>query len=114
MGSILWPIYRMGEAVTRLELEVDSEVVAGFLKTGINEAHSLSFLVRLCHGFILRNWNVQITHVYREANRLADGLANYAFSLDLGFHYFELAPSCVEVILSEDARGTAFPQQVCV
>ncbi|CAA7029707.1 unnamed protein product [Microthlaspi erraticum] len=65
----------------RVELEVDSEIVAGFLKTRIEEVHPLSFLVRLCHGFLSMHWIVRIFHVYREANRLADGLANYAFSL---------------------------------
>ena len=39
----------------RLELEVDSELVVGFLKDGIIDSHPLSFLVRLCHGFISRD-----------------------------------------------------------
>lgn len=64
----------------RIELEVDSEIVVGFLKTVIDDAHPLSFLVRLCHGFLSRDWLVRISHVYREANSLADGLSNYAFA----------------------------------
>ncbi|CAA7036207.1 unnamed protein product [Microthlaspi erraticum] len=36
----------------RVEVEVDSEMVVGFLKTRINEVHPLSFMVRVCHGFI--------------------------------------------------------------
>lgn len=53
-------------------LEVDSELVVGFLKTGIQESHPLSFLLRLCHDFISKDWTIRIDHVYREANCLAD------------------------------------------
>lgn len=81
--------------ITRLELEVDSEMVVGFLTTGINDAHPLSFLVRLYYGFLSRDWIVCIVHGYREDNRLADGLANYVFALPLGFHLFESKPDVV-------------------
>ena len=45
--------------------------------------------------------------MYREANRLVDGLANYAFTLPLGFHLFDSAPDCVTPILLEDANGVS-------
>ena len=94
-----------GKRITRLELEVDSEVVVGFLKQGIGETHPLSFLVRLCHGFLSKDWIVRISHVYREANSLADGLANHAFSLPLGFHFFDSVPFAVDTLFSEDNNG---------
>ncbi|KAG7543761.1 Ribonuclease H-like superfamily [Arabidopsis thaliana x Arabidopsis arenosa] len=113
----LWGVYyglyiAWERRATRVELELDSEMVVGFLKTGISEYHPLSFLVRLCHGFLARDWIVRISHVYREANRLADGLANYAFSLPLGFRFFEVVPDSVNAILLEDTGGTAFPRRV--
>ncbi|KAG7552362.1 Ribonuclease H-like superfamily [Arabidopsis thaliana x Arabidopsis arenosa] len=100
-----------GKSITRLEVEVDSELVVGFLNKGISDSHPLSFLVRLCHGFLSRHWIVRVSLVYREANRLADGLANYAFTLTLGFYFLENAPFDVETIVREDDRGTAFPRQ---
>ncbi|KAL9286103.1 putative RNA-directed DNA polymerase [Arabidopsis thaliana] len=53
----LWGVYyglymAWERRFTRVELEVDSELVVGFLTTGISDTHSLSFLVRLCHGFL--------------------------------------------------------------
>ncbi|KAG7599606.1 Endonuclease/exonuclease/phosphatase superfamily [Arabidopsis suecica] len=56
----LWGVYyglyiAWERGFTRLELEVDSEIVVGFLKTGISDSHPLSFLVRLCYGFISRD-----------------------------------------------------------
>lgn len=41
--------------------------------------------------------------MYREANLLADGLANYAFSLPLGFHSLATRPAIVDSIVLEDA-----------
>ena len=98
--------------LTRIELEVDSEVVVGFLKTGIGASHPLSFLVRMCHGFLVRHWIVRISHVYREANRLADGLANYGFSLPLGVHVFDVPPSSLVSVLREDGCGTEYPRRI--
>lgn len=106
----LWGVYyglvvAWENKVTQLELEVDSELVVGFLKRGINSAHPLSFLVRLCHGYISKDWSIRVSHVFREANCLADGLANHAFSLPLGFHLFDLVPLSLESVLWEDEIG---------
>lgn len=67
----LWGVYygiyiAWEKRVTRLELEVDSEIVVGFLKTGISESHPLSFLIRLCYGFLPRDWIVHISHMSRK------------------------------------------------
>ncbi|KAL0900758.1 hypothetical protein Bca101_084719 [Brassica carinata] len=110
----LWEVY-YGLVVTwergirRLELEVDSKMV--FLTTWIGDAHPLSFLVRLCHGFLKRDWLVRIVHVYGEANRLADGLANLTFSFQFGFHRLDDAPLDVVGLLREDVDGPLRPRQ---
>lgn len=98
----------------KVELEVDFAVVVGFLTAGISDMHPLSFLVRLCHDFLSKDWDVRVSHVYREANRLADGLASYAFSLCLGFHYCEFVPIVLDSILRDDNLGSTRPRQVRV
>ncbi|AAF19536.1 F23N19.5 [Arabidopsis thaliana] len=113
----LWGVYyglfmAWDRGITRLELEVDSEMVVGFLRTGIGSSHPLSFLVRMCHGFLSRDWIVRIGHVYREANRLADGLANYAFDLPLGYHAFASPPNSLDSILRDDELGISVPRLV--
>ncbi|KAL9281726.1 putative ribonuclease H [Arabidopsis thaliana] len=113
----LWGVYyglhiAWERGITRLELEVDSKIVVGFLQTGIPDSHPLSFLVRLCYGFISRDWLVRISHVYREANRLADGLANYAFSLPLGLHVFNSVPDSIASFVFEDVNGPACPRTI--
>ena len=52
--------------------------------------------------------------MYREANRFADGLANYAFSLSLGLHLLESRPDVVSSILLDDVAGVSYPRHVQV
>ena len=112
----LWEVYyglyfAWAIRIPQLELEVDSEIVVGFLKTGISDTHPLFFLVRLCYGFLSKDWRVQITHVYREANHL-NGLANYAFSLPSDLHFYDLCRDGLSSCLSDDARGAVYPRRV--
>ncbi|KAL9859811.1 putative RNA-directed DNA polymerase [Arabidopsis thaliana] len=113
----LWGVYyglhfAWERKAPQVVLEVDSAIVVEFLRTGISDHHPLSFLVRLCHGFLSKDWIVRIVHVYREANRLADGLANYAFSLAFGLHFFHSVPNVVELIWREDDLGIVCPRQI--
>ncbi|KAG7551702.1 Ribonuclease H domain [Arabidopsis thaliana x Arabidopsis arenosa] len=113
----LWGVYyglliAWEKGYRRVELEVDSELVVGFLRSGVSDAHPLAFMVRMCHGFISRDLLVRVTHVYREANRLADGLANYAFTLQLGILSFDYCPDVVHSIMLADINGTAVPRFV--
>ena len=113
LWGVYYGLYIVWEyKVTRLELEVDSEIVVGFLKTGISDTHPLSFLARLCYGFISRDWIVRISHKYRKANRLADGLANYAFSLPPGFHGLGACPESVLAVFGDDVNGVGTSQNV--
>lgn len=111
----LWGVYyglliAWERGFRQVELELDSSLVVGWLQSGISDTHPLAFLVRLCHGFFLRDWLVRVTHVFREANRLADSLANYAFSLQLGFHPLDSCPDVVHSILLADTNGVEFPR----
>ncbi|CAA7025020.1 unnamed protein product [Microthlaspi erraticum] len=108
----LWGVYygllmAWERRVQRLVLEVDSEIVVGFLNAGINDSHPLSFIVRLCYGFLSRDWLVRVTDVYREANRVAVELANHAFSLPLGFFSYSSPPAEISVVLTDDALGSS-------
>ncbi|CAA7021138.1 unnamed protein product [Microthlaspi erraticum] len=113
----LWSVYyglviAWESRAQRVEMEIDLEMIVGFLKTWVSEVHPLSFLVRLCHGFITKDWIVRIFHVYREANRLADGLANYTFTLPLGFHAFDSVPCGLNSLLFEDSSGISITRRI--
>ncbi|CAA7034573.1 unnamed protein product [Microthlaspi erraticum] len=56
--------------------------------------------------WIRRDWIVRVKHVYKEANRVADGLANHAFSFPLGFYLFTSALAEISALLLEDVDGS--------
>lgn len=67
-------------------LESDSQLVVNMLSKPIATCHPLSSLVLQYNGFLRWNWSIQIHHVFREANFVADSLATFAFSFPIGFH----------------------------
>ena len=58
-----------------------------------------------------RDWIVRISHAYKEANRLANGLANYAFTLQFGLHYLGTVPENVASIMLESLNEVARTRQ---
>lgn len=59
----LWGVYyglylAWDKRIAKLELDVDSEMVVGSLKTGISDTHPLSCLIRLFYGFFSNSLNI--------------------------------------------------------
>ena len=71
-----------------------------------------STLIRAIQDLIRRNWRVEITHVYREANFTADYLATLACSLPLGLHVLNSPPKGVLQFMSQDTYGVVYPRLV--
>jgi hypothetical protein len=57
-------------------------------------------------------WEIRITHVYREANRCANMLANMRSEGVSGIAYFENPPPSVVQIVENDVRGVIFPRLI--
>ena len=56
------------------------------------------------------NWEVTITHSYREGNRCADFLANASFNFPFGFYPFHNPLQGLHDLLMQDIMGVAFPR----
>ena len=54
------------------------------------------------------DWEVQLHHVLRERNRVADDLANIDILLPLELHEFEVAPKDVHEIVLQDVIDVSF------
>ncbi|CAN1851599.1 Putative ribonuclease H protein At1g65750 [Linum perenne] len=67
---------------------------------------------RAAAGGIIRDWEVTISHTFREGNRVADLLAHHGHSLDLGFHVDCLYPHEVDRAIWDDHVGTCFPRTI--
>ncbi|RZC04126.1 hypothetical protein D0Y65_018656 [Glycine soja] len=57
-----------------------------------------------------QTWQVEIIHVYREANCCADRLANLACGLQSPLVLYEQAPPCLSSLLLFDVRGVSLPR----
>lgn len=96
----------------RLEAEVDSQLLISLLHKELATTHPLHSLVSACQGFLSRDWHVQFRHIYREANRVADSLADLASSFDPGVHVLHQPPTSCSILLFDDIKGTKFPRRV--
>lgn len=58
------------------------------------------------------DWRVSVAHVFREANRCADHLANEGHAVPFGWKLFDRASPSLALILKEDAIGCSMPRIV--
>lgn len=59
----------------RVHMEIDSELVVRWLRTGDAPRLSLTNLIARCKQLLSGQWEIRVSHVYREANKVADLLA---------------------------------------
>ncbi|KAK2448416.1 heat shock 70 kDa protein [Trifolium repens] len=59
-------------------------------------------------------WEIRIIHVFREANRCADALADMGCDGISGIAFFASPPSRVRQIVEDDARGVCCPRLIYV
>ncbi|CAN1767765.1 Putative ribonuclease H protein At1g65750 [Linum perenne] len=73
----------------KIQLQLDSQCVVQLLQGDDLEDHAHAATIITARELIRRNWEVQILHVYRDSNHVADYLANVGHSCPLGFHSIE-------------------------
>ncbi|KAK9181143.1 hypothetical protein WN944_024280 [Citrus x changshan-huyou] len=96
-----------------LHVETDSLCATQMLANQVvttNEYASLIFAIK--EYLQKKDWQVSISHVYREANSAADFMANLACSLPLGLMVYPSPPLGVTSILLYDSYGVATPRSV--
>lgn len=59
-----------------------------------------------------QDWEVVVSHCYREANRAADWLANYGVGLIPKLVIMEAAPVSLRTVLLEDVSGVVLLRRV--
>ncbi|KAH9670623.1 putative ribonuclease H protein [Citrus sinensis] len=113
----LWGLYQgltlaWNKGIRWLCVEVDSRCVTQLVKNNMVNPNEFSTLIRAIQELIRRNWRVEITHVYREANFAADYLATLACCLPLGLHVLNSPPKGVLQFMSQDNYGVVYPRLV--
>ena len=75
----------------------------------------MSKLILECKHFLDMDWNCQVSHIYREANRCADTPANLAKQCPWGLRVVDTPPPTVVLGLLYDNWGIAMPMpRTCV
>ncbi|CAI0459471.1 unnamed protein product [Linum tenue] len=75
----------------RVELQLDSQTAITLLQDTGSHSHQHASLTLAFQSLLRREWEVRITHIYREANFLADCLAHKGHSLSPGYHPIALS-----------------------
>lgn len=99
--------------IPRLILEVDSEVVVRTLLDDPAPCNPNYYLILQCRTLLTYNdLEVRVKHVYREANEVANWLANERFDLPCSFYVFTAPPVGRHDILYVDLVGYAQPRTI--
>lgn len=116
-GAELWGLLQglqlaWNIGIRQLLVEVDSRCITEILATDTNYPNANSSLIQGIKRLLNMEWQVSLSHCYRETNYAADYLANQALLLPLGVHVFPTPPSGTEGWLLHDVSGTAYPRMV--
>ena len=105
--SLAW---RFG--IKKLILKVDSLLVINQLKKVSACDSNQVNLIQVCLDFLRRDYEVKISHIYREDNQLADYLANKALHIERGIQVLNNALTEVLQFLRNDMVGVAWGRYV--
>jgi ribonuclease HI len=103
---------RMG--FVNIEMELDSAAVVQVLKDRRVSSYSASALVKQIWQLLDLDWNVTISHTYREANKCADALANLGCSLSYDLIFYDTCPDSMSHLFAYDNLGIATPRVITV
>ncbi|CAN1166059.1 Putative ribonuclease H protein At1g65750 [Linum perenne] len=90
----------------RLEVQIDSQAVVALLSvTSSRITHSHALEVLEFQEWMTRDWEVKISHVYREANHAADHIASRGHSVSRGSHLVDPTDSNLAYFIRYDCMG---------
>ncbi|QHN91804.1 Putative ribonuclease H protein [Arachis hypogaea] len=94
--------------IKKLIVELDSK--RGLELTANPSQHhpTLTRAIRRITGLVKRNWKVKMQHVLREANKIADGMANFILDSHDTFLFLEHPPAEITLSLFADICKVLF------
>ncbi|WCJ44200.1 RNA-directed DNA polymerase (reverse transcriptase)-related family protein [Euphorbia peplus] len=92
----------------KVQVEVDNQLCVDLIGRSYCTPNDVAALLMEIQEYIGRSWEINVCHIYREANRSADWMANLGDTLPLGLHLFTHAPAGVCSIVIQDNMGISF------
>ncbi|CAI9754113.1 unnamed protein product [Fraxinus pennsylvanica] len=113
----LWGIYTgLQEAWKngwrKVQVQVDNSAVALIFNSNSLMSIQNGDLISRVRMLLHQDWQVQILLVYREANSIADHMANLAFDREDRFIWYDDPPSSASLLLFGDIVGVAHPRMI--
>ena len=66
----------------KIIFEMDSSLVVNLVTNGCSKLHYYSLMMDAIRGLMKKDWQIKIQHCYKEANMVADKLANAVHVLE--------------------------------
>ncbi|XVF67677.1 hypothetical protein PTKIN_Ptkin10aG0140800 [Pterospermum kingtungense] len=99
---------------SKLKLGIDSKLVVEWLNAEHEKCVRFQNLLSAIRELLARNWEVQVFHIYRECNRVADLLASRAVLHERGLHIVDIPSGTIQDALWDDVIGVAWSRRIPV
>jgi ribonuclease HI len=99
---------------SRVELNIDSQAVVQAIKSKCSHSLVGGSLLKQIWRLLEMDWEVEVSHIYREANKCADALANIGCSLDYETLYYDVCPAQLSDLVAADSMGISTPRLIFV
>lgn len=101
--------------VSKLIIQMDNLACIQVLKNEDYHGGECFQIIKQCWTLLrCEDWDIKLMHCYREANRVADWLANRGAIQDLKVEFFQEASQGLARLLHDDVAGVALPRVVNV
>lgn len=99
--------------IGKLMVQLDSLSCVQTIQSTTPSSGECAHVIDSCRSLINDSqWEVRVSHVYREGNRAADWLANLGETHPHGIVILEETPLALRRILIEDIQGVAVPRLI--
>ncbi|CAI0502095.1 unnamed protein product [Linum tenue] len=95
-----------------VQVQTDSHIAIQLVE-GAGERHPHLALVSEVRRLLALDWQVEVIHVFREGNVVADYLASLGHSRPPGFHFVDTQCPVLNYWLLFDCMGVSTPRLVC-
>ncbi|CAI0471250.1 unnamed protein product [Linum tenue] len=95
------------EGYRKIELNLDSETAISIINNHLDDEHRHGQAAVQFRNLLDRDWEIKISHVYRESNCAADYLANAGHTSPFGTHSFDVCDPGLRYWLHYDVMGIA-------
>ncbi|GKU93693.1 hypothetical protein SLEP1_g7267 [Rubroshorea leprosula] len=104
--------FAVARGFTKIIVETDSKVAVTLLNSDRNSFHPFATLLDDCRALLRQPPEVQLRHIYREANTAADLLAKMGTTLVSSVVVLEQCPADMYNMLYLDVMGNSLPRNI--